>query len=75
MCAIISENTIVSQEVNIAHFKFFDPFYFVGVKFNHRVDTLAMAIAGDCLNRCRRGLRGWRWRYYACRVRDRGGGP
>lgn len=64
MRAIISENTIVSQEVDIAHFKFFDPFYFVGIVFYHRVDTLAMAIARYCLNnRC--GLRCRRWRYHA----------
>lgn len=65
MRAIISENTIVSQEVDIAHFKFFDPFYFVSIIFYHWVNTLAVAIARDCLNNHRRRLRGRRWRYYA----------
>lgn len=65
MSAIISENTILSQEVDIAHFQFFDPFYFVGVIFYYRVDTLAMTVARDCWNSRGCGLRGRGWRHYA----------
>lgn len=55
--AVIPKKTIMSQKVNIAHLKLFDPLHFISIEFDYRINTLAVTVSRDCLSGCRGRLR------------------
>ena len=55
--AVIPKKTIVSQKVNIAHLKLFDPLHLISIEFDYRINPLAVTVPWDCLSGCRDRLR------------------